>query len=111
MSSLDRAVSIACREAFRGLIAYILLDMGFDIATKISPFWGPPLMIAFVCITNILLITSLISLLTNSLTKVRVISHSICNPITAPTFWLLRNIVRNELVLFLKTSNTDFCLT
>ena len=44
--------------------------MGFDIATKISPALGPPLMIVFVCITNVLLITSLISLLTNSLTKV-----------------------------------------
>ena len=44
--------------------------MGFDVATKISPVLGPPLMIVFVCITNILLITSLISLLTNSLTKV-----------------------------------------
>ena len=44
--------------------------MGFDIAMQISPVLGPPLMIVFVCITNILLITSLISLLTNSLTKV-----------------------------------------
>ena len=44
--------------------------LGFDVATQINEVLGPPLMIAFVCITNILLITSLISLLTNSLTKV-----------------------------------------
>ena len=44
--------------------------LGFDVAQKISPVLGPPLMIVFVCITNILLITSVISLLTNSLTKV-----------------------------------------
>lgn len=44
--------------------------MGFDTATKISPMLGPPLMMVFVALTNILLLTSLISLLSNSLTKV-----------------------------------------
>ncbi|KAF2458897.1 hypothetical protein BDY21DRAFT_339188 [Lineolata rhizophorae] len=44
--------------------------LGFDVAQKISPLLGPPLMLIFVCMTNILLITSLISLLSNSLTKV-----------------------------------------
>lgn len=38
--------------------------------SQISPILGPPLMFIFVCLTNILLITSLISLLSNSLTKV-----------------------------------------
>lgn len=38
---------------------------------QISPILGPPLMFIFVCMTNILLVTSLISLLSNSLTKVR----------------------------------------
>ena len=38
---------------------------------QISPVLGPPLMFIFVCMTNILLITSLISLMSNSLTKVR----------------------------------------
>jgi hypothetical protein len=51
--------------------------LGFDIAAQISPVLGPPLMLIFVCMTNILLITSLISLLSNSLTKV---SHSCYYP-------------------------------
>lgn len=48
--------------------------IGFDIMYKISPQLGPPLMIIFVILTNILLITSLISLLSNSFS--RVISHA-----------------------------------
>lgn len=37
---------------------------------KISPILGPPLMLVFVTMTNILLLTSLISLLSNSLDKI-----------------------------------------
>jgi len=37
---------------------------------EISYYLGPPLMLLFVCMTNILLITSLISILSNSFTKV-----------------------------------------
>jgi hypothetical protein len=33
--------------------------LGFDVAQEISPALGPPLMIVFVTLTNILLITSL----------------------------------------------------
>ncbi|KAK1914535.1 hypothetical protein P3342_010524 [Pyrenophora teres f. teres] len=44
--------------------------LGFDVAEEISPFFGPPIMLIFVTLTNILLITSLISLLSNSLSKV-----------------------------------------
>lgn len=44
--------------------------LGFDVAEQISPILGPPLMLVFVCMTNILLVTSLISILSNSLTKV-----------------------------------------
>ncbi|PVI03155.1 hypothetical protein DM02DRAFT_612394 [Periconia macrospinosa] len=48
--------------------------LGFDVAKEISPFFGPPVMLIFVALTNILLITSLISLLSNSLSKV--LSHA-----------------------------------
>ncbi|RPA88044.1 hypothetical protein BJ508DRAFT_409955 [Ascobolus immersus RN42] len=41
--------------------------VGFDAMKAISPILGPPLMFIFVVLTNILLITSLISLLSNSL--------------------------------------------
>ncbi|KAF7512205.1 hypothetical protein GJ744_002367 [Endocarpon pusillum] len=44
--------------------------LGFDVAAEISPLFGPTLMLIFVTLTNILLITSLISLLSNSLTEV-----------------------------------------
>jgi hypothetical protein len=44
--------------------------IGFDVMKQISPVFGPPLMLVFVCLTNILLITSLISILSNSFTKV-----------------------------------------
>jgi hypothetical protein len=45
-------------------------SIGFDVMKQISPVFGPPLMLVFVCLTNILLITSLISILSNSFTKV-----------------------------------------
>jgi hypothetical protein len=44
--------------------------IGFDVMDQISPAFGPPLMLIFVCLTNILLITSLISILSNSFSKV-----------------------------------------
>ncbi|KAI9858043.1 MAG: hypothetical protein M1824_004510 [Vezdaea acicularis] len=44
--------------------------LGFDVMREISPYLGPPVMLVFVCLTQILLVTSLISLLSNSLTKV-----------------------------------------
>src|ERR1700728_4141488 len=44
--------------------------IGFDVMKQISPVFGPPLMLVFVCLTNILLITSLISILSNSFLKV-----------------------------------------
>ncbi|GIZ41595.1 hypothetical protein CKM354_000489400 [Cercospora kikuchii] len=44
--------------------------LGFDVADQISPVLGPPIMLVFVALTNILLITSLISLLSNKLDKV-----------------------------------------
>ncbi|RVX66875.1 hypothetical protein B0A52_09605 [Exophiala mesophila] len=44
--------------------------LGFDMAVKISPLFGYTLMLIFVCLTNILLITSLVSLVSNSLSEV-----------------------------------------
>ena len=43
---------------------------GLKLAPRISPSLGPPLMVVFACMSDILLITSLISLLSNSLTRV-----------------------------------------
>src|ERR1700722_8483601 len=44
--------------------------MGFDVMSAISPQFGPPLMLIFVTLTNILLITSLIGILSSSFSKV-----------------------------------------
>ncbi|KAK3174308.1 hypothetical protein OEA41_001552 [Lepraria neglecta] len=43
--------------------------LGFDIATQISPALGPALMLCFVVLTNILLLTSLIAILSQVFTK------------------------------------------
>jgi hypothetical protein len=48
--------------------------LGFDIMNDINAKLGPPLMLVFVTMTNILLITSLISILSNTFSKV--ISHA-----------------------------------
>ncbi|KAJ5042508.1 uncharacterized protein L3040_005051 [Drepanopeziza brunnea f. sp. 'multigermtubi'] len=48
--------------------------LGFDIMSDINPKLGPPLMLIFVCMTNILLVTSLISILSDSFSKV--IAHA-----------------------------------
>ncbi|CZR64510.1 uncharacterized protein PAC_14408 [Phialocephala subalpina] len=48
--------------------------LGFDIMYEINPVLGPPLMLVFVTMTNILLITSLISILSDSFSKV--IAHA-----------------------------------
>jgi hypothetical protein len=48
--------------------------LGFDIMDKINPILGPPLMLIFVTMTNILLVTSLISILSDSFSKV--IAHA-----------------------------------
>jgi len=50
--------------------------MLIELTGQISPILGPPLMFIFICMTNILLITSLISILSNSLTKVRTLPNS-----------------------------------
>ena len=48
--------------------------IGFDIMYDINIYLGPPLMIIFVVMTQILLVTSLISILSDSFSKV--ISHA-----------------------------------
>ncbi|KAF2873454.1 hypothetical protein BDV95DRAFT_627374 [Massariosphaeria phaeospora] len=46
-------------------MSWILVNVFFG-----SPYFGPPVMLVFIALTNILLITSLISLLSNSLSKI-----------------------------------------
>lgn len=49
-------------------------SLGFEIMRDINPKLGPPLMVIFVCMTNILLITSLICIQRDSFA--RVIAHA-----------------------------------
>ena len=57
--------------------------IGFDIMYDINTYLGPPLMIIFVIMTQILLVTSLISILSDSFSKV--ISHARFVPPFSPT--------------------------
>lgn len=49
-------------------------SLGFEIMRDINPKLGPPLMVIFVCMTNVLLVTSLISIQRDAFA--RVISHA-----------------------------------
>ncbi|KAF7947985.1 hypothetical protein EAE96_009054 [Botrytis aclada] len=74
--------TLLARDSFTlGEMSWVLIKvffgssyLGFDIMNQISPQFGPPLMIIFVCLTQILLITSLISILSESFS--RIYSHA-----------------------------------
>lgn len=77
--------------------------LGFDVAEKISPYLGLPLMLVFVILTNILLITSLISILSNSLTKV--IEHARDEYLFVYSVFVLEASTSNRLTYFLPPLN------
>lgn len=45
-------------------------SLGFDIMHEIDPRLGPPLMLIYICMTNILLITSLVCVMRESFSKI-----------------------------------------
>nr|OQO30480.1 hypothetical protein B0A51_01709 [Rachicladosporium sp. CCFEE 5018] len=77
--------------------------LGFGVAEQISPILGPPLMLLFVCLTNILLVTSLISLLSNSLTKV--MEHARDEYLFVYSIYVLEASTSNRLTYFLPPTN------
>ncbi|KIV99602.1 uncharacterized protein PV09_08777 [Verruconis gallopava] len=77
--------------------------LGFDVAQDISPALGPPLMLVFVTLTNILLITSLISLLSNSLT--RILEHARDEYLYIYSIYVLEASTSNRLTYFLPPLN------
>ncbi|OAL04004.1 hypothetical protein IQ06DRAFT_291629 [Phaeosphaeriaceae sp. SRC1lsM3a] len=77
--------------------------LGFDVAKEISPFFGPPIMLIFVSLTNILLITSLISLLSNSLSKV--LDHARDEYLFIYSVYVLEASSSNRLTYFLPPLN------
>ncbi|CAK4030375.1 Ca2+ Mg2+-permeable cation channel [Lecanosticta acicola] len=77
--------------------------LGFDIADQISPALGPPLMFIFVCMTNILLITSLISLLSNKLDSIML--HARDEYLFVYAVYVLEAATSNRLTFFLPPLN------
>ncbi|KAF2829287.1 hypothetical protein CC86DRAFT_368328 [Ophiobolus disseminans] len=77
--------------------------LGFDVAKEISPYFGPPVMLIFVSLTNILLITSLISLLSNSLSKV--LDHARDEYLFIYSVYVLEASSSNRLTYFLPPLN------
>ncbi|KAF3035197.1 hypothetical protein E8E12_001158 [Didymella heteroderae] len=73
--------------------------LGFDVAQEISPFFGPPVMLIFIILTNILLITSLISLLSNSLSKI--LEHARDEYLFVYSVYVLEASSSNRLTYFL----------
>ncbi|KAI9741505.1 MAG: hypothetical protein M1818_004311 [Claussenomyces sp. TS43310] len=77
--------------------------IGFDIMHDISPQLGPPLMLVFVTLTQILLITSLISILSNSFVKVT--SHAREEYLYVYSVYVLEASTSNRLTHFLPPLN------
>ncbi|KAK0253832.1 hypothetical protein LTS09_011136 [Friedmanniomyces endolithicus] len=93
-----------------GKINWILIQvffgssyLGFGIAEEISPLLGPPLMFVFVCLTNFLLLSTLISLLSNSLTKV--IEHAREEYLSVYAIFVLEASTSNRLTYFIPPLN------
>ncbi|KAF2744225.1 hypothetical protein M011DRAFT_193400 [Sporormia fimetaria CBS 119925] len=77
--------------------------LGFDVAQEISPIFGPPVMLVFIALTNILLITSLISLLSSSLTKV--LDHARDEYLFIYSVYVLEASTSNRLTYYLPPLN------
>ncbi|KAK5165097.1 uncharacterized protein LTR77_009194 [Saxophila tyrrhenica] len=86
------------------LLVKVFFGSGYlDVADQISPILGPPLMLVFVCLTNILLITSLISLLSASLN--RVMEHARDEYLFVYSVYVLEAATSNRLTYFLPPLN------
>ncbi|KAF2753839.1 hypothetical protein EJ05DRAFT_479865 [Pseudovirgaria hyperparasitica] len=77
--------------------------LGFDVAPQISKQLGPAIMLIFVILTNILLITSLISLLSNSLTKI--MTHAREEFLFGYSVYVLEASTSNRLTYYLPPVN------
>ncbi|KAG9247684.1 hypothetical protein BJ878DRAFT_491316 [Calycina marina] len=72
--------------------------IGFDIMYDINAYMGPPLMIVFVVMTQILLVTSLISILSNSFSNI--ISHAREEYLFVYSIYVLEASTSNRLTHF-----------
>ncbi|KAK5716040.1 hypothetical protein LTR15_009865 [Elasticomyces elasticus] len=88
-----------------GRINWILIQVFFGSSYLgfISPILGPPIMFLFVCMTSILLVTVLISLLSNTLTKV--IEHAREEYLSVYAIFVLEASTSNRLTYFIPPLN------
>ncbi|KAF1347781.1 hypothetical protein BDV97DRAFT_299440 [Delphinella strobiligena] len=92
-----------------GEMAFALTQVFFgntaplELADKISPYLGMPLMLIFVTLTQMLLVKSLISFLTNSLT--RVIDHAREEYLFVYSVYVLESSTSKRLTYFLPPFN------
>lgn len=92
-----------------GEMAFALTQVFFgntaplELADKISPYLGMPLMLIFVTLTQMLLVKSLISFLTNSLT--RVIDHAREEYLFVYSVYVLESSTSKRLTYFLPPLN------
>lgn len=77
--------------------------LGFDAANQISPVFGAPLMLVFVFMSNILLLTALISLLSNSLEEI--MNRSRSEYLFQYSVYVLEASTSNRLTYFLPPFN------
>ncbi|KAF2020057.1 hypothetical protein BU24DRAFT_419647 [Aaosphaeria arxii CBS 175.79] len=77
--------------------------LGLEVAQEISPVFGPPVMLIFLVLTNFLLITSLISLLSNSLDKV--LEHAREEYLFIYSVYVLEASTSNRLTYYLPPLN------
>ncbi|KAF2772744.1 Ca2+/Mg2+-permeable cation channel [Teratosphaeria nubilosa] len=106
----DTTFAFLARGTFSvGKMNWILIKVFFGssylgfVSVAISPVLGPPLMFIFVCMTNILLLTSLIALLSNSLTKV--IDHAREEYMAVYSVYVLEASTSNRLTYFIPPLN------
>ena len=98
--------SLIGRESFKLSSMSIILTriffgssyIGFDVMHKIDPVFGPPLMIILVIFSNILLLSSLTGILSNSFS--RVINHARAEYLYVYAVYVLEASASNRLIHF-----------
>lgn len=80
--------------------------VGFDIASQVSPYLGLPVMIIFVCLTNQLLITSMMAHISNSLSQM--LSSSREEYLYVYSVYVLEAVTSDKLTYFQPPLVSDF---
>lgn len=81
--------------------------VGFDIARQVSPYLGLPVMIVFVCLTNQLLLTSMMAHISNSLSQM--LSSSREEYLYVYSVYVLEAVTSDKLTYFQPPLVSKFC--